>query len=216
MPTISTNNLSPLPDIHKLKSLLQAMAILDAIIMPEWEFRCYSFNAHWDANEMMGSMRNGEGDNFFALFNSAGCFLKGYVHDCPMAAKKSLAAQLYQSVPDAFAAAVNEPAFMTQEVTFCIWRQYTDAEWFASTDNLRAYKQSDPDGSLYLLSPLDGEPQMYITWAESYFERVIDRSVVEHIYQLQPLTDKLVHQLNPENSLELLAADIKEIGYPTQ
>lgn len=190
------------------------MAVLDAIIMPEWEYRYYSFNAHWDADEMMGSMRNGEGDDFFALFNSAGCFLKGFVHDCPMAAQQNLSRQLYQHVPDAFTTALNEPAFKTQEVTFCLWRQYTDAEWRTSTGNLSAYKQSDPDGSLYLLSPLDGEPQTYITWAESYYERAIDRSVVEDIYHLKPLTDELIHQVNPENSLDLLAEDIAEIGYP--
>ena len=44
---ISTRNLEGLPDVTRLKRLLQSLAMLDAILMPEWEYRYYSFNAHW-------------------------------------------------------------------------------------------------------------------------------------------------------------------------
>jgi len=50
------------------------MAMLDAILMPEWEYRYYSFNAQRGEGEMMGSMRDGAGDEFFALFNGHGTF----------------------------------------------------------------------------------------------------------------------------------------------
>jgi hypothetical protein len=51
------------------------MAMLDAILCPEWRFRWYSFNARWAEGERMGSMRNGHGDSFFAPFDGHGCFL---------------------------------------------------------------------------------------------------------------------------------------------
>lgn len=75
---ISTRDLSRLPDVDGLKALLQSMAVLDAILERDWQFRYYSFNAAWAADEQMGSMRNGSGDEFFALFNAAGCWLKGF------------------------------------------------------------------------------------------------------------------------------------------
>jgi hypothetical protein len=81
---ISTRDLSGLPDIDGLKRLMQSMALLDAILSPEWEFRCYSFNARWAEGEQMGSMRSGSGDDLFALFNDDGCFLKGFDHESPM------------------------------------------------------------------------------------------------------------------------------------
>src|SRR5438105_3956555 len=81
---ISTRDLSLLPDVDGLRRTLQSMAMLDAILCPEWEFRYYSFNAAWDAGEQMGSMRNGSGDNFFAHFSPAGCWLKGFAHDYPL------------------------------------------------------------------------------------------------------------------------------------
>jgi hypothetical protein len=71
---ISTGNLEGLPDVTRLKQLLRSMAMLDAILMPEWEYRYYSFNARWGEGEMMGSTRDGAGDEFFAPFNGHGTF----------------------------------------------------------------------------------------------------------------------------------------------
>lgn len=70
---ISTLNSDGLPGIDELRRLLQSMAMLDAILSPEWEYRYYSFNANWSTGEQMGSMRNGCGDHFFAHFTPAGC-----------------------------------------------------------------------------------------------------------------------------------------------
>jgi hypothetical protein len=74
---ISTRHLEGLPDVLGLRRLLQSMAMLDAIVEPKPEYRYYSFNAHWAQGEMMGSMNNGSGDEFFALFTGHGAFLKG-------------------------------------------------------------------------------------------------------------------------------------------
>ena len=71
---ISTRDLSLLPAIKQLKLLAQSLAMLDAIIEPEWEFRYYSFNAHWGREEAMASMRNGSGDDYF--FQSCGRYLE--------------------------------------------------------------------------------------------------------------------------------------------
>ncbi len=60
---ISTQNLSALSTIERLRKLSQALATLDAILCPEWQYRYYSFNAQWDVGEMMASMRNGSGDS---------------------------------------------------------------------------------------------------------------------------------------------------------
>jgi len=75
---ISTRDLSLLPDVRGLRRTLQAMAMLDAILCRDWQFRYYSFNAAWAAGEQMGSIRNGSGDDLFALFSSAGCWLKDF------------------------------------------------------------------------------------------------------------------------------------------
>ena len=57
--------LAALPDIEALRKLTQSLAMLDAIMSPEWEYRYYSFNSKWYESEMMASMRNGSGDEYF-------------------------------------------------------------------------------------------------------------------------------------------------------
>lgn len=94
---ISTRNLESLPDVVQLRRLLQSMAMLDAILMPEWQYRYYSFNAQWRQGEMMGSMRNGSGDELFALFNIHGAFLKGFAHETDAAAIASQ--HFYRDLP---------------------------------------------------------------------------------------------------------------------
>jgi hypothetical protein len=156
----------------------------------------------------MGSMRNGCGDDFFALFNDAGCFLKGFAHEAPMRSWPGV----LESVPPEFAACLTEPAFNIEDTTFCIWRRYSDETWQRGEIEFPA--RADPDGSGFLLSPLDGEPTTYKSWAEDYYERPVDLAIVQQVYAHKPLKAKDVKQLNEGITLKELAPDIKEIGYP--
>jgi hypothetical protein len=188
------------------------MAMLDAILCPEWEFRYYSFNAAWADGEQMGSMRNGSGEDFFAQFSSVGCWLKGFAHECLLSSTRPWPGVL-DAVPEEFAACLEEPAFSVEDVTFCIWRRYADQAWQVGpvpfpVDN------ADADGSEFLLSPLDGRPETYRVWAAEYYSRDVELAAVEHVYRHKPLNPDVVARLNPEASLGELAMDISEIGYP--
>lgn len=162
---ISTRDLSRLPDVDGLRRLLQSMATLDAILMPEWEHRYYSFNAGWGDGEQMGSMRNGSGDDFFAHFTAAGCWLKGFAHEYPMSPYREDPPRAWPGVldvPSAFKSSVEEPAFGVAgwEVTFCIWRLHEDDRWRLGPVELPT-DHADPDGSQFLLADLDGRPETY-------------------------------------------------------
>ena len=76
--------LSILPDVESLKKLSQSLAMLDAILSPDWEDRYYSFNSKWGKNEMTASMTDGSGDDYFILFNSQGAIIKGFAHESSM------------------------------------------------------------------------------------------------------------------------------------
>jgi hypothetical protein len=213
---ISTRNLKMLPDVDRLRLLLQSLAMLDAILSPEWEYRYYSFNARWSKREQMGSMRDGCGDGFFTLFNAAGCFLKGFAHESAMSPygrrPKRVWPGVLDSVPPAFAAALKEPAFSMEDTTFCVWRLSADETW--QRGRIEFPPGADPDGSQALLSILDGEPKTYQAWAEDYYEQRVSLAAVKQIYAHEPLTDELVERLNAEITVKELAADIQEIGYP--
>jgi hypothetical protein len=208
---ISMRNLGGLPDVARLKHVLQAMAMLDAMLMPEWQYRYYSFNAHWGKDQMMASMRNGQGDEFFALFNTRGAFLKGFAHDSPAAAARIPSDCFYRELPRDFEECRQEPAFSTEDVTFCIWRLIDQPGWSHSKVDLPV--SDDADGSASILSMLDGAPESYRAWASEYYECDVPIKAIEAIYQHQALTDELVAALNPRQSVKLLDPDISEIGY---
>lgn len=212
MATISTQDLSLLPDVRKLESLLQSLAMLDAIMSPDWALRYYSFNSKWGKRNRMGSMRNGSGDEFFALFNDYGCFIKGFEHESKVASIPEIINQLYDGVPPQLQSGVKEPAFSPEEVTFCLWRAYDESHWQRA--EIALPKGRDPDGSEYLLSRLDGNPETYCEFAEEYYEVEVDPEIVAAIYKHQPLTKAMATGLNEEIDWKDLKTDAKEIAYP--
>lgn len=214
---IDTRHLDSLPGIDELRRLLQSLAMLDAILSPDWQGRYYSFSATWAAGEQMGSMRNGSGDHFFAHFGPAGCWLKGFAHESPMSpfrneGQPTVWPGVLESASGAFAACLHEPAFNIEETTFCLWRKYSDAAW--KIGEIAFPPDADPDGSANLLSPLDGLPQTYADWAADYYESDISLAAVEHVYRQLPLSTELLAQLNPDVTLAIMEAERLEIGYP--
>jgi hypothetical protein len=186
--------------------------MLDAILFPEWDSRYYSFDAHWAEGEMMASMRDGSGDDWFLLFCEAGAILKGFAHESPMTQNQT-AEEIFSHVPAVFSTFLTEPAISPTETTFCIWRTSGDDLW--RTAAVQSPSGEDPDGSVELLALLDGNPATYQQWAEEYFEVEVDLAAVDYIYRHRPLTAEIVGRLNTEVRLEDLAGDLTEIGYPS-
>lgn len=210
---ISTRDLGGLPDIHGFRRLTRALAMLDAILSPDWQDRYYSFNSRWADNAMMASMRNGSGDHWFALLTSAGVALHGLAHEYPMFRRHSPWPGIFDALPAEFHTNfLNEPAFDTANSTFCIWRRATDDGW--SGGAVQAPPGDDPDGSAWLLSILAGKPEQYVQFAAEYYEREIKLADVVAAYRHVPLTEALVKRLNPAVHLESLEGDMTEIGYP--
>jgi hypothetical protein len=216
---ISTRDLSQLPDVDALRRLMQSLAMLDAVLCPEWEYRYFSFNCRWAKGEQMGSMRNGQGDQYFALFNSAGGWLKGFDHESPMSPFRKRPPELpegvFDGVPEEFRPCLTEPAFVRDETTFCIWRRYADRAWQRGPVKFPSHEK-DPDGSARLLRYLDGRPQTYVEWATEYYERDVPLAAVQAIYAHQSLDQPLITSLNSDMSLANLKKDSKEVGYPAK
>jgi hypothetical protein len=213
---VTKKRLATIPNIDALKDLCQSLAVLDSIMSPEWEYRYYSFNSKWGEGEMMASMRDGSGDEYFILFNSQGAIMKGFAHESSMSPWASDAEQVWpgvlDQVPSEFGAFLTEPAFSMGETTFCIWRRKEDESW--QIGEIHYPEDEDPDGSEGLLFILDGDPKTYQEFAEQYYECAIDLVSVTSIYDHQPLTSEIVKKLNPDVSLETLSSDIAEIAYP--
>lgn len=198
-----------LPEVDELRRRCQALAVLDAILCPEWEYRYFSFNASWSEHEMLASMRNGEGDDWQVLFHPAGTIVKGFAHGSPMA-KESPWPGVLDKLPQDLAEGIQE--FALAQTTFCLWRKNEDSFWQVGEVEYPA--GSDPDGSDTLLSFLDGDPMTYCKWGESYYGTRLNPRAVEHIYRHEQLTPFVVKTLNSDIQLDEARAEIRDIGFP--
>lgn len=212
MSPLSTATVERFPDIEGLRRLTKSIAMLDAIISPEWEYRYYSYDSKWGPNEEMASMRNGEGDDWFLLFDKHGAALKGFAHEFPLAGE-AFAARIQEVVPAVFESFLREPAFSMNLASFCLWRQWTDSTWRVVTP-AKGPVTPEADGSAELLGILDNRPETYFDWATAYYERQISLEVIRGFYEFEAVTDKLIAALNPGLTVSDVAHDAAKIGYP--
>jgi hypothetical protein len=203
---VAKTTLAALPDIEGLLKLTQSLAMPDEIMSPEWEYRYYSFNSKWDEGEMMASMRNGSGDEYFILFMASGFALKvgnSVQPPCSLCFSGEFCCEMVttetQRAPRQHREIIRPGTFEAKP-------------WQVGIINYP--DEDDPDGSEYMLSILDGRPSTYKEFAESYYEKPLDLGAIELIYRHEPLTNEIVARLNAEISLEALIADVEQISYP--
>src|SRR5262249_15773050 len=157
-----------------------------------------SFDSKWGPGEMMASMRNGSGDEYFILFDNHGAAIKGFDHESVMSSSGAdlpdIWPGMYDSVPADFSSFLDEPAFSIKDVSFCIWRRDSDGVWQCG---LTVFPEGDdPDGSEWMLKIFDGDPKTYQEFALDYYEVKLPMTAIEHIYDHKPLTDNVVRALN--------------------
>ncbi len=196
----SISSISELPAIDRVIHISQSLALLDAILMPDWEHRYFLFNAAWDgpANEKMASMRNGAGDESFLLFTPNGAVGK------VLSTEEMLedVDEALSSIPVCFGGFKSEPAFKLQEMTFCIWRQTGDQAWFSVPADRDSYPW---------LRFLVGGASYYRAWAADYYEKDINPYALQRVYQQHDVTDEVIAMLKPEASRATVEADLSEI-----
>ncbi|MFI6048914.1 hypothetical protein ACIBCO_02360 [Streptomyces violascens] len=210
-----------LPTIAGLQDLCRSLAMLDAILSPDWEARYYSFSSAWAEGEEMASMRNGSGDEYSIVFSAAGAYIRGFAHESPMSPYAQDGEPwpgVIDDVPEVFKPFVEEPAFTDEDgvpaVTVCLWRRPTHDDWHYGTIDFPS-DSADPDGATGLFKLLtDRSPEAFQRFAEDYYEVPVDLGAVSDVYALRPLSQELVSSLNAELTLADLAQDITEIGYP--
>jgi hypothetical protein len=165
-----------LPDVRTLRDLCRSMAVLEAILSPDWESRYYSFTADWSPQEEMASMSNGSGDEYSIVFSAAGAYVRGFDHESAMSpyVNDGTWPGVLDAVPEVFRHCVEEPAFCDEDgmpvVTACLWRETSDDRWQAGEIDYPD-GNSDPDGAAALFQLLiDPSPEAFQRFAQDYYE----------------------------------------------
>lgn len=215
---LSTRALHLLPDVAPLRRTCQAIAVLDAVLSPDPQFRYYAFDHAWAPDRHLAAMRNDSGDEWFVLFSPAGAVLKGFVPDAIMAGPVHREGKpwpgVLDAVPPAFREIASDDRLAPRRATFCAWRTTADAEW--QHGPVRFPPGADPDGSKHLMAVLDGDPVTYARWAEQHYEIEIPFIEVRRVYLRRPMTPEMVKGLNPHADWAAVVEDLRKIDYPVQ
>jgi hypothetical protein len=196
------SNSSMIPPINELKRKLQSLAMLDAILMSDWPSRYFSFNSKWGPDEMMGSMRDGEGGEFFFLFGPFGA--AGKIYSKEMALGPNAVSAL-ASVPADFSSFLSEPAFSINLATCYLWRRPRESAWSVAPVGIE---------KLPFLAFIGDQGEHYRAWASDYYETALSMDAVRAIFRQHLLTPALMKSINPNADTAAAVADAEEIGYP--
>ncbi|MFD7757640.1 hypothetical protein [Streptomyces sp. NPDC059757] len=212
-----------LPEPETVRARSKAMAMLDAVLSPDWEMRYYSYDIQWAPGEELASMRDGCGNDYAVVFPAAGVYAQACNHGSPINAyyvsPPAPWPGLFDSLPDVFRPFAQEPAFQDHNgvprATACLWREHTDSAWRCGDIHVPDEDEDDADGAEWLFGLLlEGTAEAYLEFAEEYYEVEPALEALQHVYDLKPLTQDVVSALNPEARLWDLAEDIAQIGYP--
>ena len=207
--TLGTLNLLPPPS--RFRELCVANAALDSILMPEWEYRYFSFDSKWGAGEEMASLRDGSGTDHFCLFTEAGVLVKGFDPNSPLNPSAGAEQDWRTSgVPPELRPALGEPAFDMAHITFCLWSTEPAGPWRCGTPPSESLL-AEPLGFLSLLTD---DARVYAMWSSEYYERDVSVEAVQALQRLTPLDQVLLGELNSQVALEAVREGMAEIGYP--
>lgn len=209
-------SLSDIPPNPQLKQLCQSIAMLEVIVMPDSQWRYYSFTKNWDDEIDLFSMRNGSGDEFIVVFTQHGVLIKGFAHESSISPYQVNPPQVYSgiidTIPKPFTHIVKEPALNFIDTTFCFWKLQDSSEWLYGRQP--SLNGEDVDGSQELLAILDGNPETYRSWAVEYYEEDIMSNPVQDIYDRKQLTVKLLKSLKSDCDPPKIVEEAHHIGYP--
>jgi hypothetical protein len=207
---LSTQNYADLPDKDTLQRIAKAVAALDAIVSPEWEYRYYSYNPEWGEGEEAFEMNDGEGDQMLVLFRPDGCVINGYGEGFD----EPVMEEITRGLPAIYHEFIFGEPINSIGTTFCLWTN-EQGQW--QTGELT----TDEDGSDEMLSILDGDPQTYVAWAQEYYEPEtlpesgISLDAVRQVYAGEILTREIVLAITKHvPDWEQLQQDLTAIQYP--
>ncbi len=184
--------------IEQLRKKMKSLALLDAIIEQELQYRYFSYNSNWSDTEEMGSLRDGCGGEWFLWFSGE---LVGYKCLSPEDGLMSELEEVKESASGAFHSFITEPAFSMDQAT-CIW----------FLENSKWVKYGKPVNWLIDLQAITGwKASDYREWATEYYEREIDLEAVEKILGGE-FSEEIVKTLNPDIEMSELLEELPEIG----
>ncbi|MBT2788370.1 MULTISPECIES: hypothetical protein [unclassified Halomonas] len=184
--------------IEELRKKLKTLALLDAVIEQEWQYRYFSYNSHWSDSEEMGSLRDGCGGEWFLWISGD---LAGYKCLSPEDGLMPDLKEAIERVPSAYENFITEPAFSMNQAT-CIWF-LKNSKWVKYGRSVKSLIDLEAISTWM--------PNDYCVWAAEHYEREIDLGATVKIFKGE-FSEEIAQILNPKIVMSELLAELSEIG----
>jgi hypothetical protein len=211
-----------LPAPSLLKAVSKSLAVLDMIMEPDWESRCYSYLPVWGPAEDLASMQDGSGNEYSIVFLADGAaYVRGFDHESPMSPwgnDGELWPGLLDGIPERFLKYVHEPAFWCDgipDMTVCLWTESDAADSWVHGSIPPPGGPDDQSGAGSLFGLVSRpEPSQYRAWASYYYGVDSEAAAVADIYASRPVDQELVSRINPARALSEMLDELRQVGYP--
>ncbi len=184
--------------IESIRQKMKILALADAIIEPDWQYRYFSYHSKWSDEEEMASFRDGCGGEWFLWLSGR---FAGYKCLSPEDGLMPDLEGVKSQVPNAYSSFVSEPAF-SMDLATCIW-YWADSKWFKHGLTV--------EWLIDLEEIIKWTAKDYHTWAIEYYEREFDIKNIEKLFEHQ-FSEERAKKLNPEIDLNELQRELVEIG----
>ena len=189
-----------LPEPKTIKDISQRLAILDAAMSPEWEYRYYSFNNSWDTNQQMTSMRDGSRTEYYILFEGNNCGIKIWDKKVNEECKKFVSKNKNSENSFIFYF-IREPAFYTDDSGFLAFWDHDQNKWksYGKDENYLLHIFSDPQNE-------------YIRFSKEYYEKNIPDELISNLFSSESIDRNTILKINDELVIKEFIKDAEEIG----
>lgn len=144
-------------------------------------------------------MRDGEGGEYFFLFNNSGVAGKVFDHEVSV----EDAQVVLSDIPISFRSFSNEVAFSVENISCALWRGKQDSSWSISPNEF---------ASIPFLKFIVGGADYYHRWAQDYYEMDISIEIVRAVFRYGRISKDESERINPNLDLDQLSKDFSEIG----
>lgn len=167
----------------KIKKRMKAMAIIDIILSPEWEYRCFMYDKKWylDNDEEMASIKNNHGDCVYILFLKNNIIGKTVSDDSSLKVKE-LSKNNRNNDLKYF---ISEPAFITE---------YYDYFFTVSDFDIKILYGEKKDSLFDMVIDVE----KYFNWLLEYYEIQIDKKIILELIEKLEINEKIALAVNPE------------------
>lgn len=193
---------------NKLKGYLDAMTILDIIMIPEKKKYLRLINYSKENSLEKYIIDNGKGDFLTIYFSGLNVMIKGFDHENEFnqLSKEEIDTEffenIYSVVPDEFRKILTkEEIYETTFVTYC---SINDGKWIE-----KSFQDND-GGKNYLLKYIMKTADDWCNWAKDYYEKDFDIQLVEKIYNNE-FNEDIIKLLNPDCDISETLKLIKNI-----